>query len=587
MKLKNLDKNDINLLKKAFVYSNPYRNSLIILFLSIVAIILLGLISPYMYGLIISAIAKNEGKNIFKYISILIVTSCVQLVVSYFQLVQETYINSNIVKNLQNDMYKKIINFPIKAFDEIPIGEFISRLQNDCFTLTNIITGDFIGVIIDVLNGLIIGVIVFSINITLGIIVMVAFPISYYVFLYFGKKLKNKSRELKKIGDVYISNINQSFSGIREIRALGLKKYNLTQFNNITEKIKVKDIEMAKLNAKSQNISLVINIGTSMAVIGIGSWFVLKNKLSLELFIAFIAYSKQFSAALMNVTRMNSKIQQGLASLERIFSLMDNFNYKIQKFGQVKLNTVEGNINFENVIFSYDDINTVIDNITFKTEPNKKLAIVGKSGSGKSTILSLILRLYDYDNGDIKIDGISIKELDENSITTNISIVRQEPFLFNMSIKENIKIGILNCTEDEIYNACKLAYIHDFIMSLPNQYDSIVGENGVNLSGGQKQRLAIARAIIKKSKILLFDEATSSLDNQSQQFIKKTIDVLSENRTIIIVAHRLSTIIDCDEIIVLSNGRVVGCGNHKQLINENIYYKKLYDDEIKNINAIT
>jgi len=243
---------------------------------------------------------------------------------------------------------------------------------------------------------------------------------------------------------------------------------------------------------------------------------------------------------------------------------------------------VKGFIEFKNVVFSYPEEDVTLNKFNLTIVPNKKIAIVGKSGQGKSTLFNLITRIFDVTDGEILIDNFNIKELTEESLRNNISIIRQEPFIFNKTIKENFELIDKNIKLKEIRKYSKMAYIDDYIMSLPNKYDTILGEGGVNLSGGQKQRLSIARTLSKKSKIILFDEATSALDNESQEYIKKAIDNLVKDHTIVIVAHRLSTIMDADIIHVVDKGKIVASGNHTELLKTNNIYKNLYETESLN-----
>ena len=251
-------------------------------------------------------------------------------------------------------------------------------------------------------------------------------------------------------------------------------------------------------------------------------------------------------------------------------------------FGNEKINKVKGLIEFKNVSFSYPDEDNILNNFNIKLEPNKKIAIVGKSGQGKSTLFNLITRVFDVKEGLITLDDINIKDLTEEELRKHISIIRQEPFIFNRTILENFKIINKDIELDDIRKYTKMSYLDDYIMSLPNGYDTVLGEGGVNLSGGQKQRLSIARTLAKNSEVILFDEATSALDNSSQDYIKKTIDNLIKDHTVVIVAHRLSTIMDADIIYLVDKGKVVDSGTHNELLKTNKTYKKLYETESLN-----
>ncbi len=283
-----------------------------------------------------------------------------------------------------------------------------------------------------------------------------------------------------------------------------------------------------------------------------------------------------------NLTDFMQTYQKTDVSIGRVNDLFENRLYKDVSFGTKELINPKGIIEFKNVCFAYPKEKETLNNFNLKIEPNKKIAIVGKSGHGKSTLFNLLTRIFDVEKGEITIDGINIKELTEESLRNNISIIRQEPFIFNRSIKENFKILNESITLEDIRKVSKEAYIDQYIMSLPNEYDTILGEGGINLSGGQKQRLSIARTLAKKSKIILFDEATSALDNESQEYIKKTIDHLIKNHTVVIIAHRLSTIIDADIIYVVEKGKISDFGTHEELLNRNDNYKKLYKKESLN-----
>ena len=270
-------------------------------------------------------------------------------------------------------------------------------------------------------------------------------------------------------------------------------------------------------------------------------------------------------------------------SLKRIDEIIHNKLYDDEKYGEIVLKDVKGNIEFKNVTFKYrEDEENTLNNFNLSIKPHQKVAVVGRSGNGKSTLFNLLLRYFDTSKGKILIDGKDIKDLTEESLRNTISIIRQAPFLFNLSILDNFKYVKEDVTLDEVREVCKRAYIDDYIMSLPNQYDTIIGEGGINLSGGQKQRIAIARTLLRDTKIILFDEATSALDNESQEYIKKTIDDLVTTHTIIIVAHRLSTIIDADVINVVDKGSLAASGTHEELLKSCKVYRSLYTQESSN-----
>ena len=281
-----------------------------------------------------------------------------------------------------------------------------------------------------------------------------------------------------------------------------------------------------------------------------------------------------------SVTGFNEMLKKFTLASSRVFEII-NGKFKKEKFGKRHLNHIEGNFEFKNVYFSYDKNIPILKNLSFKIKANETVAFVGKSGGGKSTIFSLIDKMYDIDKGEILIDNINIDELDKDSIRNNISIITQSPYIFNFTIKENLKISKNNATDEEIIEACKVAQLHDFIMSLPKGYDTLVGEGGLTLSGGQRQRLAIARALLKQTEIILFDEATSALDNETQKGIQKAINNMKGTYTILIIAHRLSTVVDADRLIVINDGKVDSEGSHEELLKSSKVYKELYENELE------
>ena len=306
------------------------------------------------------------------------------------------------------------------------------------------------------------------------------------------------------------------------------------------------------------------------------------KQISLSFLVSMTYYIYRFTYLIEDINELTQTYQKVKVSVSRVNDILENRLFKDEKFGDKKLENVKGVIEFKNVSFAYPDEENTLNEFNLTIKPKEKVAIVGASGQGKSTLFNLLTRIFDVNSGKIFIDNVNIKDLKESELRKNISIIRQEPFIFNRSIKENFLIVDENLTLDEIRKYCKMAYLDDYIMSLPKGYDTVLGEGGVNLSGGQKQRLSIARTLSRNSKIILFDEATSALDNNSQDYIKRTIDNLVSNHTVVIVAHRLSTIMDADIIHVVDNGKVIASGKHNELLKTCNMYKKLYKNESLN-----
>jgi ATP-binding cassette subfamily B protein len=411
--------------------------------------------------------------------------------------------------------------------------------------------------------------------------------LSLGVFAFFGKRLREKNQKLAQIRDNFMSNIQETLAGIREIKILGLRVVKLVEFLRLSRDSRDQTVRIGILQAIMGTSTQSINYLSEIAVMCLGFYLIVGGELKIELYVAFTSYAAQFGQSLMNLTRLNATLQQGLVSIGRIFDVIDRFSYAKEYFGDTQFHSLKEGIRFENISFSYnhDQNHKVLQNFSLFIPKQKKVALVGNSGGGKSTIFNLLLRFYEPQAGAITCDDINIREFDEASYRKQIAVVQQDPFLFKATILENLLLANPAASRREVEEACKSAFIHDYISSLPDGYDSMLGEKAVNLSGGQKQRLAIARALLKQSPIILFDEATSSLDNESQNMIKQAIAAMSKDHTIVIIAHRLFTVVDADIIYVLDRGKIVGQGTHWELIRGNNIYQKLYQVEVETLST--
>ena len=374
--------------------------------------------------------------------------------------------------------------------------------------------------------------------------------------------------------------IGELVRGARDIKMLNSEKDFLNELDTIIDDANNKKYIMSKRNWNYRLLgSASISLFDFILIIIIVC--LLKNNI-IEATIALVLYNYanrlEYSSWIGgNLLEM---IKDFNLSSERVFAILENTEFKKEEFGSKHLNQIKGDFEFKNVFFSYGK-NKVLKDLSFKIKANETVAFVGKSGAGKTTIFNLLCKMYEPQKGTISIDGMDINELDKDSIRGNITIISQNPYIFNLSIKDNLRLVKANLTDKEMKEACKAACLDEFINTLPDKYNTIVGEGGIALSGGQKQRLAIARALVQKTKIILFDEATSALDNETQYEIQKAIESLRKDYTILIIAHRLSTIINSDRILVLDDGKIVGEGSHNKLLKKCPTYKHLYETEIK------
>lgn len=575
-KKKLISKEDVKLLKRSLSYIKEYKLKFFVLLFSIITIIILGIFQPLLWGKILEDITKGDYSNIKTNLLGLLLIYVFQALITLIRGYSEALLNNSIIYDLKSEMYLKILNLSMNVFDRMKIGEFISRLQGDVFTLANIITNQLVTAIVNVLKVIILGVTIFKINVILSLIVLASFPLSCVLFLTFGKRLRIENKELSKINDKYFSFLQQSLLGIKHIKTYGIKNSNYKKFNEHSLDFKNKQSHITLIQILSQSLSMILNSFSDVVLIGVSIYFIMSGKLSVQYFVAFASYSGQFSQSLTAITQLNSNIQQVLVSLERIFGLLDNFQFSNETFGSKDVSYIKGDVEFNNVFFSYNKEKEVLRGTSFKAEPGKLIAIIGNNGCGKSTVFNLLLGLYKGYSGEILIDGISIQDLSEDSLRNSIAIVHQHPFIFNLSIKENFAMNCPNITKKQIEEACEKVHMHEYIKGLEKGYDAEIKENANNLSGGQKQRLALAICLCRNTPIILLDEVTSALDVESKVIVDSIIKELSKSKTIMAITHNTETISSADEIVIIEEGKVIGQGTHNQLLNTSKAYKNLY-----------
>ncbi len=488
-------------------------------------------------------------------------------------------IESKLTRTLGFNTYKKALNLPAIAFEEMSSGEIINRITNDADSLS-FTFGKMINMISSIVTALVILVYVFFNSWIVGLILIVFLIILYFIIKKYTPLLKDAHKERKTTQDSFTSLANESIRGIREIKTLGIKEQLIINAKKSIDdifKVSKKEIDLeTRFNIVISLLKEVLEVGVFIICIILLYY----KQITLTFFIAMTYYIYRYMWFIECLNDFTETYQKVSVSLDRVNEILENQKFNDVVFGNTDIKNMKGIIKFKDVSFSYPNEEKVLDDFNLIIEPNKKIAIVGASGQGKSTLFNLITRLFDANAGTISIDDVNILDISEECLRKNVSIIRQEPFIFNRTILENFKIIDENIKLKDVKKYVKEAYLDEYIESLPKKYDTLLGEGGVNLSGGQKQRLAIARTLAKNSKIILFDEATSALDNNSQEFIKKSIDNLVKNHTVVIVAHRLSTIIDADVIYVIDKGRVIASGTHNQLLTSCDYYKNLYKSEM-------
>lgn len=542
----------------------------------------LGVVSGYLIGEATQYLTDTKYTMSILYLVIYVIFNSVEDVGLYNTgSCMLELIESKVSRKLGYFTYKKAINLPAYAYEKTSSGEVINRIVSDADSLSFAFSR-LVALISSLTASLVVLVYIFINSWVLGIEIVIFVGLLYLVISKYDPMLINVHKERKKSQDKFTSLVNESIRGIREIKTLGVKNNLISNMKEIVTSVFNKSKKEISIRKTYNTLTFLLKIFLEGVVFITCAFLIYKGNITIGFFITMTYYIYRFTNLIDNINNFSQTYQKIVVSLQRVNEILENRLYEDEKFGVEKISKVKGLIEFKNVSFAYPNEDNIINDFNIKLEPNKKIAIVGKSGQGKSTLFNLITRIFDAKEGLITLDNINIKILTEEELRKHISIIRQEPFIFNRTILENFKIIDKNIKLEEIRKYTKMAYLDDYIMSLPDKYDTVLGEGGVNLSGGQKQRLSIARTLAKNSEVILLDEATSALDNSSQDYIKKTIDNLIKDHTVVIVAHRLSTIMDADIIYLIDKGKVVDSGTHNELLKTNKTYKNLYETESLN-----
>ena len=484
-------------------------------------------------------------------------------------------------KSIQNQLGSEMLKLKQKEIDNSSSGALIKRLTDDVSQMSHVFTiGE--GYLTAILSKIGIFITIFIINKIIFLYYVCCSAILIWIDLNGLKKYTKKNMEYKESEDEVSSLTGELVRGIKDIKMLNSEKSFMQIFNQKIDGMSNKLYQVRDITIHYDAIINTLNDFFVIGLIFLLIFLIQNNQMETAIAVVLFTYrSEVLENIIDSISNLLTLVKNFNLSCSRVFEIIDNQKYAKEKFGSQHINKINGDFEFKDVSFGYSSDHLILNHLNLKVHANEKVGFVGKSGAGKTTIFNLLCKMYDNYEGDIFIDNYNIKNLDKDSIRGNITIVQQNPYIFNMSIRDNLKLVKKDLTEEEMINALKLACLNDFILTLPKQYDTVVGEGGIMLSGGQKQRLAIARAFIQKTEIILFDEATSALDNETQTEIKKAIDNLSKDYTILIIAHRLSTVLDCDRILFLEEGKITCQGTHEELLKNSEGYRRLYETELK------
>ena len=519
---------------------------------------------------------------IFLIPTFIIITFAAKGISLYFAKSTMIVVGEEIKKLLQFDMVKSLIGADTKVIDTKHTGKFISNLTYDVTHITNMLSDAVLAIFKDSLTLIGLLTVMFYQNWKLSLIAIIMIPLASSAAKSLGKRVGKVATEAQERSGFLNSYLIEIFKNHKLIKIFQKENYEVKRSNEHLEKLKNKN---AKIRTVYVRVSPIMETFTGIMIailIFYSGKLIIKNEIDINNFFSFLAAMMLAYQPVRSLATVNMAISQGLSAAARILPIIDNENEIKDNAEATNLKVINANIKFRDVIFSYDENNDdVLKGINLDIKGGKMSALVGHSGSGKSTIMNLIPRFYNINSGKIEIDGQSVNDVKINSLRNVISLVSQDTTLFDDTIKNNISYANLDATEKEIIEAAKLSNCEEFINELPEKYETIIGENGIRLSGGEKQRISIARAMLKKSKIILLDEATSSLDSETEEKIQSAINILTKDKTTIVIAHRLSTILNSDKIFVVESGKILASGKHEELLSSSEQYKNFYDKQIR------
>ena len=575
---------DISILKRLYNdYSKKFLNKI---FLSVFFAVLVALSTSSIAYLLDPAIKKifiEKDQSLILVIPIFIIVAFATKGISLYIAKSTMIIVANEVKKLlQIDMVKSLIKADTDLIDKKHSGKFISNITFDVMQITNLLSTAVLNLFKDSLTLIALLCVMFYQNWQLSLVAIIMIPLAGMAAKILGKRMKKVSTEAQERSGLLNTFLIEIFKNHKLIKIFQKEKFEIDRsekfINNLKEKLQKIEIIFVRASPVMEVLT-----GIMIAIlIFIAGKLIIKDEMNINSFFSFLAAMMLAYQPVRALSTINITFKQGMSAAERILPIIDTKNEIHDSASAIDLKLKNGTINFKNVIFTYSSSElNVLKSINLEITGGKMTALVGHSGSGKSTILNLIPRFYNLNSGDITIDGQSIYKTKIFSLREKISLVSQDTTLFDDTVKNNIKYANLDATEEEIKKAALLSYSEEFINKLPNKYETIIGENGIRLSGGEKQRLSIARAMIKKSSIILLDEATSSLDAETESKIQNALNILTKNRTTVVIAHRLSTILNSDKIYVVDSGKIIASGKHEELIKSSEKYMNFYEKQIR------
>jgi ATP-binding cassette, subfamily B, bacterial MsbA len=574
-------KKDLKIYKRLFTYLRPYKARIgwSVVFMGLTSVLISAqayLVKPVLDKVIL---AKDMGLGLYLPPALVLVT-ILKGGAAYARDYMMGWVGQRIVNDIRDELYSHVESLSFSYFTRTPTGVIISRIVNDVNLVQGALTRAPSSLVQGIFTMVALTGYILYLNWRLAIFSIIVLPLAGVALSKFSKRFRAASTQMQEQIGVLTTHLHETVGGIRIVKAFGMEKYESKRFAEKNKNLFNSLMRSIKTGAISHPVMEVISIlGTSLVIL-FGLYYIANGKMTVGDFFSFMASLVFFYRPLRDLNGVNNTVQDGVAAAQRIFEVLDTQPEIKNRQGALSVSRDFKTIEFRNLAFKYEDA-MVLKDINLTVQTGETIAIVGKSGGGKTTFVNLIPRFYDVTSGSILIDGRDIRDLSIESLRTQTAIVTQQTFLFNDTVKDNIAYGDTGRQFEDIVRAARSAYAEDFIQALPQGYDTVIGESGVKLSGGQRQRIAIARALLKNAPILILDEATSSLDTQSEREVQNALDTLMKGRTSFVIAHRLSTIMNADRIIVLKDGRIVEQGRHEELLARGGEYKNLYEQQFR------
>ena len=555
----------------------PYGRQLLLAFVLIVLGALSQAGGPWLIGRAIDGdILGGDPAGLFRTMLLLLVVYGVGTFASRGQIVQVGAVGQSVLASLRERIFERLLRLPLGFFDRRPMGDLMSRVTNDVDTLNQLLSqgitqllGSFFSLI-----GIVVAMLILDWR--LALVCFTIIPVMILVNVYFARRARRAFRTTREtVGDV-TAGLQEEIVGVREAQAFNRTEANIERFRERNAANRTANVQaVAITSAFAPAIDVLSTLATAV-VIGYGGYLVVTGSLTVGLLTAFLIYVQQFFRPIQLASQVYTQAQAALAGGERIYNILDEEQEPLDPPSKPKLDSVEGRIGFDDVSFAYEPGCPVLQGIDFRIEPGQTVALVGPTGAGKTTIANLIPRFYDVSAGAVRVDGRDVREVERRSLREKVATVLQEPFLFSGTVAENIGYGRLDATREEIEDAARAVSAHNFIVALPDGYDTLLGEGGGNISQGQRQLLSFARAVLADPRILILDEATSNVDTRTEALIQEALNTLLKGRTSVVIAHRLSTIRNADLILVIEAGHITERGTHPSLLAQNGLYADLY-----------